>query len=187
MSFSSSPLSSFHFHQVIFLHWIFGMQIVILKEVVFQAQRDLISLYWSNRSSVFFREPYEGQWWNIRWWLAVAQPEGSNESSINRSSWSHSMEWRDHETWQMHLQLLMGTEHPHPSLGHMKDPFQRWQDTVKLPFSLLFKKICHIFVTADPEPQVHRTGDRMSTSFIANIFPLKRNSCTFRRQALGCT
>lgn len=67
-------------------------------------------------------------------WLAAARPEGCEGPSVNRGSWSHSMVWRAHETWQMQLQLLLGTEHQPPSLGHMKDPLSLWQYGVKLPF-----------------------------------------------------
>lgn len=136
----------FLFRQVLFRHWIFVIQLVYLKETV--GLRHNVTWFHctgATEAVFFFREPYEDQWWNIRRWLAVAQPEGCNESSINRSSWLHSMKWRDHESWQMHLQLLMGTEHQRPSPGHMKDPFQRWQDTVKLPFSLLiFKNLSYL-------------------------------------------
>lgn len=76
----------------------------------------------------------EAPLWSTRLRLAAARPEGCEGPSINRGSWSHSMVWWAHETWQMQLQLLLGTEHQPPSLGHMKDPLSLWQYGVKLPF-----------------------------------------------------
>lgn len=86
---------------------------------------DFYCMKGNNSTSVNCMEPLQygcihtkqcvNQCWNIRLWLAVVWPEGSNEPNINRSIWSPSMDWQTHEAWQMQLQLLLGTNQQHTS------------------------------------------------------------------------
>lgn len=107
--------------------------------------------------------------------LAAARPEGCEGPRVNRGSWSHSMVWRAHGTRQMQLQLLLGREHQPPSLGHMKDWFSLWQDGVKLPF--FSWSLPHLQSSKEPQPPVHRPGDKKITYIKDYAFAVTGEFC----------
>lgn len=85
------------------------------------------------------------------------------------------MVWRAHGTRQMQLQLLLGREHQPPSLGHMKDWFSLWQDGVKLPF--FSWSLPHLQSSKEPQPPVHRPGDKKITYIKDYAFAVTGEFC----------